>query len=211
MAQYAILFDLDGVLLDTEGLYTEFWLEMDRLYPTGVNDFARIIKGSTLPRILDTYFPDAKVQEEIREYVRQYERNMEYRPFDGAIPLMAKLKAKDYGIAIVTSSNALKMDRIFKDLPEFAACVDTLITDKDVERSKPDPQGYLLAAKKLGAERYVVVEDSLAGIEAGRRAGAYVVGIATTNPHSAIEPLADVTIDDISELSCEMLDTYFSK
>ena len=48
----AILFDLDGVLIDSEGLYTRFWEETEALYPTGIPDFARFIKGTTLPSIM---------------------------------------------------------------------------------------------------------------------------------------------------------------
>ena len=61
----AVLFDLDGVIIDSESLYTVFWNDMDRLYPTGVENFAKVIKGSTLPRIFDTYFPDMEVRRHI--------------------------------------------------------------------------------------------------------------------------------------------------
>lgn len=55
-----VLFDLDGVLIDSESIYTEFWEDVDKVFPTNVPDFAHIIKGSTLPKILGTYFPMQK-------------------------------------------------------------------------------------------------------------------------------------------------------
>jgi beta-phosphoglucomutase-like phosphatase (HAD superfamily) len=54
--EYGVLFDLDGVLLDTEDIYTQFWEEIDHRYPTGIVDFARVIKGSNLHEILHKSF-----------------------------------------------------------------------------------------------------------------------------------------------------------
>lgn len=189
----AMLFDLDGVLVDTEGLYTEFWSSMDRLYPTGVDNFAAIIKGSTLTKILSTYFPDKSMQCEICRRLEEYENRMPYRLFPGTLEFIGDLRDRGISTAIVTSSNKKKMDHLFKALPSLAELIDTVVTDEDVTASKPDPQGYRLAAGRLGAAEgeFVVVEDSLAGLEAGRRAGAYVIGLTTTNPTEKVSPLAD--------------------
>ena len=64
MAEIGVLFDLDGVLIDSETTYTKFWSEIGRIYPTGLDNFAIAIKGTTLPSILE-YFPDASVRENI--------------------------------------------------------------------------------------------------------------------------------------------------
>lgn len=201
----AVLFDLDGVLIDTEGLYSCFWNEMDNLYPTGVADFADVIKGNTLSNILSTYFPDARHQEEIKRRLTQQENDMEYRLFDGAVSLMRGLKNNGIRTAIVTSSNLKKMKHLFAVLPELEENIDLLVTDEDVTASKPDPQGYLLAASRLGADsgEFIVVEDSIAGLEAGRRAGAFVLGIATTNSHEVVEKMADLTINEIGDISVD--------
>ncbi len=203
----SVLFDLDGVLVDTEGIYTEFWSEMDRLFPTGVDNFAYAIKGNTLTKILGIYFPDKDTQGKIRLMLSEHEAYMEYRLFPGAISLLEDLKELGISTAIVTSSNRVKMERLFRALPQLSKVVDTLVTDEDVTASKPDPQGYLIAAKRLGADagEFAVVEDSLAGLEAGRRAGAVVVGLATTNPAEKIAPLADLVASDIGQLSAETL------
>ncbi len=207
MALHSVLFDLDGVLLDTEGIYSEFWAEMDRLFPTGVENFAHVIKGSTLSHILATYFPDPDVQIRLRELLRQQELTMSYPLFDGVIEMLTALKAAGVKTAIVTSSNSRKMQHIFKMLPDFAALIDTLVVDEDVSVSKPDPEGYLLAAHRLGAPagQFAVVEDSLAGLRAGRSAGARVIGITTTNPRDLVEPLADKTFDAFNQISIDDL------
>ncbi len=203
----AVLFDLDGVLIDTEGTYSLFWSEIDCLYPTGVDDFANVIKGSTLCKILSKYFPNPEHQENIRQRLVKQEAGMEYRMYDGAASLLRDLKAKGIKTAIVTSSNLKKMRHLFSVLPELEQYTDLLVTDEDVDRSKPDPQGYLLAASKLGAGEgeFVVVEDSIAGLEAGHRSGAFVLGVATTNKREVVERMADVTIDEIGDITAEQI------
>ncbi len=203
----AVLFDLDGVLVDTEGIYTEFWGKMDSMFPTGVDNFAQVIKGSTLSKILTTYFPAPDTQEKIRAMLADQEHNMEYHLFPGVMELMAQLKERGIKTAIVTSSNREKMRHLFTQLPALEAAIDTLVTDEDVTASKPDPQGYLLAAGRLGAGKgeFIVVEDSLAGLEAGRRSGAIVAGLTTTNPLHKVEPMADIVADEICRLDASAI------
>ncbi|MGN0223547.1 MAG: HAD family hydrolase [Muribaculaceae bacterium] len=210
MYSNAVLFDLDGVILDTEGIYTDFWAEIGRRYSVPVDDFAHVIKGNTLARIFDTYFPNESDREEIRHLLKEQELTMEYRPFPGALELMEGLHKAGIATAIVTSSNAVKMQHIFERLPQLAALTDVLITDEDVTHSKPHPQGYLSAAEGLDAEQFMVVEDSLAGIEAGHRAGAKVVGLATTCPREKVEAAADFTFNSIAEIKPEFFTVYFS-
>lgn len=196
MRYKAALFDLDGVIVDTESIYTDFWDDIDRRYPTGVDNFARVIKGNTLARILETYF-DEDLRDEILVLLKEQEESMRYRLFDGVTDFLDRLIENDIPKAIVTSSNDRKMSKLFRQIPELRPKFEAIITDAMVERSKPDPQGYLIAAEKLGVDPSdcVVFEDSFAGLEAGRRAGAYVVALATTNPRESLYEKADEVID----------------
>ena len=196
MRYKAALLDLDGVIVDTESIYTDFWDDIDRRYPTGVDNFARVIKGNTLARILDTYF-DEDLRDEILVLLKEQEESMRYRLFDGVSDFLDRLIENDIPKAIVTSSNDRKMSRLFSQIPDLRPKFEAVITDAMVERSKPDPQGYLIAAEKLGVDPSdcVVFEDSFAGLEAGRRAGAYVVALATTNPRESLYEKADEVID----------------
>lgn len=201
MAIKSILFDLDGVLLDSEGIYTDFWRDVERQYPTGIEDFALKIKGTTLPDILNTYYP-ADQHPGIIALLRELETTMVYRLFDGVEQMLAELKAAGYSVAIVTSSNHPKMMTIFDRLPSFGRYIDALITDEDVTHCKPHPEPYLRGAERLGVEpsECVVVEDSLNGLRSGRAAGAYVVGIPTTNSEADIAPLCDTVLADVAAL-----------
>ena len=77
------LFDLDGVLIDSEGIYTEFWQSIDDEFHTGVDNFALAIKGTTLDNILSTYFSQEDYPEILRR-LKMQEQEMVYRLFPGA-------------------------------------------------------------------------------------------------------------------------------
>lgn len=201
------LFDLDGVLIDTEGTYTDIWTDIEAAHPTGIENFAIKIKGNTLRKILDTYYPDADEQAAICHTLREREEAMQYRLFDGVEAFLEQLHHAHIPTAIVTSSNAPKMERLFGQLEGLRELFDTVVTDADVSHSKPHPECYLMAAERLGADirSSIVFEDSFSGMEAGRAAGAFVVGLATTNPWDAMAGKADFLARSMSEITLETI------
>ena len=203
-----VLFDLDGVVVDSESIYTQFWSDIDKLYPTGVENFAIAIKGNTLQRILADYFPDNDVKQDILERIKDFEINMRYKPFAEAIRFINELKRNQFRIAIVTSSSQKKMDNLYAQNPGFREMFDAVVTGDMVSHSKPDPEPYLLGAKAIGVapESCYVFEDSISGIKSGIRAGATVIGLATTLPYDKIEGKAHLTINDFTGFHvCDML------
>lgn len=208
----AALFDLDGVLIDTEGIYTDIWTDIERVHPTGIDGFALKIKGSTLPRILGTYFPEPDVQADVVRMLKEAEGAMEYRMFDGVTDFLTDLRANGIPMAIVTSSNRAKMDSLFAAMPHFEEYFDAVLTDADTTHSKPHPECYLNAAARLDADpgECVVFEDSFAGIEAGTAAGARVVALATTNSRESLQGKADVIIDTLGGLTLATLQQLLS-
>lgn len=192
----AFLFDLDGVIVDSEREYTRIWQHIDDVYPTGIDNFTTKIKGTTLPNILDTYYPDLEIRSRVENLLYEQERKMVYSYCPGAKALLDGLRAVGIPMAMVTSSNDIKMRHLFHDIPELRDYFATIIDDHSVTRSKPDPQGYLLGAGRLGVDirRCIVVEDSLQGVKAGRNAGAYVVGVAGTLPADVIAPYCDEVV-----------------
>ena len=195
-----VLFDLDGVVVDSESIYTQFWSDIDKLYPTGVENFAIAIKGNTLQRILADFFPDNDVKQDILERIKDFEINMRYKPFAEAIRFINELKRNQFRIAIVTSSSQKKMDNLYAQNSGFREMFDAVVTGDMVSHSKPDPEPYLLGAKAIGVapESCYVFEDSISGIESGIRAGATVIGLATTLPYDKIDGKAHLTINDFT-------------
>lgn len=198
----AVLFDLDGVLIDSEQGYTRFWESIDAIYPTGVPDFARVIKGTTLPDILTRYFNPA-VHDDITERGVAYEAVRDFPQCPGARDTVKALDRAGIPMAVVTSSLASKMERIRAMHHDIFDHIEVYVTSHDITRSKPDPEGYLLAARRLGADPHhcFVVEDSVLGLRAGRAAGAHLAGITATLGAEAIEAEADIAAPSLAELN----------
>lgn len=201
-----VLFDLDGVLLDSEGQYSHFWHTMDKRFPTGVDDFSNFIKGFHLARILG-YFANDEIREQIVQALVEFEKNMRFEFFPGAIELVKKLREMGIPMAIVTSSDHKKMQSLFSQHPEFPTLFDAIITGDMVPRAKPDPDCFILGAQRLGVDikDCVIFEDSRNGLIAARSSGARVIGIATTLSADIVAPLSDLTVSCVDELNVEQL------
>lgn len=183
------LFDFDGVIVDTEPIYDLFWNEAGERYQTGIPNFAAVIKGSTLPNILTDYFAD-RTEEFRQQIIREstaYEQDMQLPPMPGSIEFVRELKQHQTRTALVTSSDRQKVNRAFRELG-IGDLFDIVVTADLIERGKPDPSCYLLAAEKLNVkpEECLVFEDSFAGIQAGNSAGMRVIALATTNPETSL-------------------------
>ena len=197
----AVLFDLDGVIVDTEGQYSLFWKQIGEEYMPGMPDFALAIKGRTLTQIYDTYFPDAADRAAITERLNAFERQMDFPYIAGAREFLEALQAQGVPTAIVTSSNCDKMACLYARHPEIKNLVTAVLTAEDARRSKPAPDCYLAAAERLGADisKCIVFEDSPNGLAAGRASGAFVIGVSTSLAAAEIEPLCDMYIEDFKE------------
>lgn len=207
----ALLFDLDGVVLDTEGLYTEFWDNMGMSY-LGQPDFCRKIKGQTLDRIFNMHFNGMdQLQKEITERIDSFEREMPYDYIPGAERFIRELRGRGVPMAVVTSSNRKKMENVYDRHPDFRGLFDRILTGEDFTRSKPAPDCFLLGMDVLGSQpgSTIVFEDSFAGLQAARDSGAAVAGLATTNSREDIAPLCDIVLDDFRNADygklCSML------
>lgn len=193
----AYLFDLDGVIVDSETEYTRIWEQIGLAFPTGVEDFARKIKGTTIDNILSTYYPEPERASGVRQMLYDLEENMDFPVFDGARRLLDELKDREVPCALVTSSNEVKMRVLWSRNPWLRDYFHVVVTADMVSRSKPDPEGYLKGASLLGFRpgECTVVEDSLQGVKAGRSAGCRVIGVAGTLPADVLAPYSDILTD----------------
>lgn len=204
--KYGALFDLDGVLIDSESTYTEFWNSIEREFPTGIPNYAVAIKGTTLEEIMKHY-DDDNVKAEILRRLDKFQAEMMFSLFDGVLEFLTDLRKHSIPMAMVTSSDHQKMQRLFTQIPALRDFFDVVIDASMISRSKPDPEGYLMAAKTLGRDprNCFVFEDSRQGIRAGKASGATVVGLATTLPREVITPEADVVIDGFKGFDVDRL------
>ncbi len=210
----AALFDLDGVVLDTESQYSVFWNRIGEEYHPEVEHFGRVIKGQTLVQIYDRWFAGLdNVQAGITARLNAFEAEMSFPYIKGAREFIEALRRAGVKTAVVTSSNAPKMARVYAARPELPELFDAILTSEHFAESKPHPDCYLKGARALGVgiADCVVFEDSFHGLESGRRAGMKVVGLATTNSCTDIADKCHHVEDDFAALTPEFIYTLLGR
>lgn len=200
----AALFDLDGVVFDTEPGYTRFWEDLLSRYMDNGPEMVRRIKGQTLTQIMEVLFGDR--DEDFRKGVvaelDAYERTMPVIYVPGVMEFIEKLRKEGYMTALVTSSNHSKMEAIYRHCPQFRSAFDLILMAEDFSASKPSPECYLKAAERLRltSDDCIVFEDSFNGLRSGRAAGMYTVGVTTSHPADRLKELSELQIADFSAI-----------
>ncbi|NDW11945.1 HAD family phosphatase [Bacteroides sp. 214] len=205
--QTAVLFDMDGVVLDTESQYSVFWDKTGR-EALGIEHFDSLIKGTTNTQIGEKYFQGREEEfARIVEANRAWEAEMTYNYFPGVVDFINDLRANGVKLALVTSSDEAKMACVYRAHPEMKELFDLILSAGSFTRSKPHPECFLLAMKQLNvtSANSFVIEDSFHGLAAGRASGATVIGMATTNSREGIEDKADYVLDSFLGMTYQKL------
>jgi len=195
-----VLFDLDGVLVDSTPAVARVWAGWAQEHGFDADEVVRIAHGRPSITTIRELLPDGDHEAEDREMERREMADIEgVIPLPGALELLQALPLERW--AIVTScTRPLAGVRIgAAGLPQ----PKHLVTASDVHRGKPDPEPYVKGAQALGvpAAECVVLEDAPAGIRAGKAAGARVLALRTTASDAELrEAGADWIIDDCSEI-----------
>jgi HAD superfamily hydrolase (TIGR01509 family) len=215
-APFAVVFDLDGVLLDSEQRWNEAKEALVReTGGTWRDEAPHVMMGMSSPEWSAYLMNDLAVplgQPEInREVVRRMEDG--YR---AGLPLLpgagetVRALAARWPLGLASSSNRELID-LFLELAGFGDAFRVTVSSEEVARGKPSPDVYLEAASRLGADpaRCVAIEDSSNGIRAGHAAGMAV--IAVPNPHyppaEDALALAAATVDGVAAISPELVAT----
>jgi sugar-phosphatase len=193
----AVLFDLDGVLVDSQECVERTWRNWAARHGL---DASRVIDAAHGRRAIDTISalaPALDADAELAALIATEATATEgVHEIAGARELVLSLPPARW--AVVTSGTRavaeFRLRHARVPVPDVMICAD------EIERGKPDPQGYLRAAARLGvaAEDCIVVEDAPPGIEAGLAAGMRVIAVAMTYPHAALEKadaIADALVD----------------
>lgn len=188
----AVLFDADGVLVDSHTGYRRVWDRWSAVHGLDPDVVHAATHGR---RVLDTLAevaPHLDAPTEVSRLTELVDDDPDAFSLYPAVPaLLAQLHPRRW--AVVTSGDDFRVrDRLRAG---GAPVPEVVIGGAAVSRGKPDPEGYLLAAELLGvaAQECVVVEDAPAGVAAGRAAGMRVIALTTSNPASAF-PVDDVLV-----------------
>ncbi|MGZ4232357.1 MAG: HAD-IA family hydrolase [Solirubrobacteraceae bacterium] len=192
----AVLVDLDGTLVDSTAPVRRVWNKFAQRHGLDPDEVERFAHGRPSRETVQALAPQSDLEAEANAI-----EAAEISDTGGviALPGAARLLSSDLPLAIVTScSTALATARLTAaglEIPEM------LVSSDGLERGKPDPTCFLIAARRLGLEpaRCVVIEDAPAGILAGRAAGAVVIAVRTTHGDDELGD-ADAIADDIAAL-----------
>jgi HAD superfamily hydrolase (TIGR01509 family) len=209
----AVLWDMDGTLLDSAEYHWLAWREAlaAERFPLTYEQFVATF-GQRNDTILRGYFgaefPDAEVvrigaAKEVLYRTLVQERGIELLP--GVRTWLTRLHVEGWRQAIASAAPRLNIEAILAAL-DIAWCFDALVSAEDVQCGKPDPQVFLLAAERVGVPpaRCIVVEDAPAGLEAGRRAGARTIGVRTSHADLSADIVVG-TLDELDEDAFERL------
>jgi len=194
----AILFDMDGVLLDSRPVVERTWRRWAARHQVPVEPILRVAHGRRTWDTLREAVPELATRDEVAWLDAAELADFEgIRPIPGARELLSALPTGRW--TIVTSAGrelaARRLAAVGLELPASA------ISSEDIARGKPAPDGYRLAAARLGAnpQACLVVEDAPPGIRAGKAAGARVLALTTTHAPDALGD-ADLVLPDLSRI-----------
>lgn len=200
----AIVFDLDGVLVDSAAYVEQQWRRWARARGLRAEPFLRVCHGRRALETIRLAAPHLDAEAEVAAFAPAEESPApnSIEPLAGAARLLESLPAGSWGVATSGPRPAASARLRRAGLPVPA----TLICAEDVARGKPSPDAYLLAATQLGVQpaQCLVVEDAPAGIQAARAAGMPVIAVTTT--HRSDQLPADVCAADLAGVHLGRID-----
>ena len=216
----AVIFDMDGVLVNSNPFHIQKWAELlnDHKIPFNEKELPRQILGQRNDHAFRLFFGSQMDEQEMRCLEARLEANfrqafrLHAKPLAGLEALILQLRAAQIPLALASSAMRQNVDFVV-DALGFRPYFRSIMSGEDVHLPKPQPEIYLKTAERLGVKpsACVAFEDSFVGIEAVKSAGMKCVAIASTFPYEELRTKtgADLVIPDFQKLSLPMLQAMF--
>lgn len=208
MAIKAVIFDMDGVVVDNHKFHFKAWMDFADKYNFELNEeiYREQFNGKTNRDLFRMIFDDP-TDEEMETYAEEKEscyRELYYdalAPHTGLLDFLASLKRNRIKIALATSAPTENVDWVLDTL-QLRPWFDVIVDGTEVDNGKPDPEIYILACDRLEVDPgdAIVFEDSFAGLESANAAGCMSVGIATSHEKWELEDKSEHIIHDFTEV-----------
>jgi sugar-phosphatase len=194
----AVIFDLDGVLVDSTTVVERTWRRWAKVHSLDFEAIMHLAHGRRAVETIRIMAPYLDAEAEAARLAAEEARETNgLVRIEGAIQLVRSLPEGRWAVATSGTREIAATRLAYAGLPMPAV----LVTADDVERGKPDPEAYMLAAERLGMppERCIVIEDAPTGIAAALAAGMRVVAVATTFPRDELGE-ATVVVRRLSDI-----------
>ncbi len=201
----AIIFDVDGVLVDSMFFQADAWVKaFKEIDITITREDIYELEGSNDARLIKAIFemagkkPEPWHFEQLPERKRGFLEFDKIKPFEGIPGCLEELK-QHFRLAMVSGSNRVVVEKFVDKF--FSGYFEIIINGSDMERGKPDPDPYLKAVERLGMTKNecIVVENAPLGITAAKRAGLYCVAVASMLEPEKVKH-ADLVLEDHAAL-----------
>jgi beta-phosphoglucomutase len=196
----AFIFDMDGTLVDNMGFHNQTWVDLLAAegIRMGIEEFNRRTAGKTTSEILRLFFSnldDAGISNlaERKETIYRAAYRPHIKPIAGLQQFLQETSQLGVRSALATSASMQNIDFALDGIGA-RSFFDVIVSVEDVTHSKPDPEMFLMAARRLETypEQCLVFEDSFAGLEAAHRAGMKAIAVASTLTPEDLLPLSGV-------------------
>lgn len=215
---------MDGIIFDTEPLVFEATKNLFKMYNVKIkhSDSKKLfgIDAKTFLRTLAKKYKIKKDVTKLREERRDYYKDIKtkIRVFPGILNLLKELKKNKIRIALATSSSKASLDHNFRSSKLSKEFFNIINTRDKIKNTKPNPEIFIKTIRdlKIKQKNCVIIEDSIAGVEAGKRSKTRVIAITNSFPRSKLKK-ADLIVKSAEELNIEKLkniikwkkETYF--
>ena len=216
----AIIFDMDGVLVNSEPLHRKAYFNMfeefnlnvsNRLYESFTGKSTSAI-CKELCEIFDLSISHEKLMLSKRKHFKTiFDNDPEFQMIDGALSLIKNYFFNNLTLILASSASMTNINRVFKkfDLDKF---FKAKISGADLKESKPNPEIFIKAAKLSGFNKSecIVIEDSTNGIIASKSAGIYCIGYNSPNSKNQNYDKADLVVSNFNEIRFDYLNKNFN-
>ena len=213
-----VVFDLDGVIVDSHPLHRRAWREFLSYIGKEVSesDLEFILEGRRRREIL-VHFLGVLSESEIQEYGRKKDEffrqaSTDLKPVCGSVEFIKILKKAGFCMGVATSASQKRAYWTLQHL-DLADCFEVVVSGDEVPMGKPDPAIYLLAASRLSLrpESLLSIEDSVSGIRSAKTASFRCIGIAVEeNARQLVQAGADHVVPNLRNLSIRDLQQFFA-
>lgn len=215
---YSVIFDLDGVLIDSNPYHRKSWKTFCEKQSISITDeiLEKKIFGRTGNEAVSILFNNNISQDLIQVYTEEvdciYRESFApyIKPIKGSVEFLESLKKKEIVTAIATSAPPKNVEFVMGKT-NLRKYFNTIVDNTFITQSKPNPEIYLKTAQiiKQDPKRCIVIEDSLSGIESAIGAGMKVIGITTTHSERELSG-TDYIINNFDELNLSILDNLIN-
>lgn len=199
----AILFDLDGTLVESTFFIERLWQDWGLRHGVTPQRMSEVMHGRPAVEIIHIVAPHLSIKDEIYALETDEISRMEgMRTYAGARELLSSLPPRQWAIVTSGSVRVATARLNYANLPR----PEVFVTADDVKAGKPAPDAYLLAAERLHVKPAdcVVVEDAPAGVRAGKAAGMNVIGIASSHSKEELRQ-ADVVVGKLADIKVQLI------